>query len=462
MNSTIIRKTVFVTHAAPQDNEFATWISAKLASSGYKVWIDKRKLMGGDNSWDEIDHVLRNEAAKQVVVFTKHIVKPGVKKELAIGDAVRTKLSDPNFMIAIRNADVEYADAPPEFLRSNILNGFPNWHDCLGPLLETLRNANIPKINSPQANVLQHLIEARENGRRFVVEREELLLSNWFAVTPPPRVRYNVFNGTQEQTKAWLSACNIPYVGSGRLVGTFADPLSFSKASSFEQSFSTPYDLSFADFTNGSQPGPYTEKRPASNDIVNLLRQHFAVLASSKGLLPIEFANKEVGWFFPDNLIEKNRISFDSPDGRKIRRTVSGKFKKSRWHVCLIPKARLWPAPMYRIHANVVISEDGKTPIQGELINRRRRRLTRSWWNNVWRDRLLAAMNFLASGEGQITIHVGSELFRINAWPITATAHVSYDATDPPLPNEEDDDGNIVTSSSLDMRDDIESGEEDD
>jgi hypothetical protein len=38
------RDTVFVTHAAPQDNEFALWLSSKLSLAGYKVWVDRRRV----------------------------------------------------------------------------------------------------------------------------------------------------------------------------------------------------------------------------------------------------------------------------------------------------------------------------------------------------------------------------------------------------------------------------------
>src|ERR1700680_463154 len=89
------RTTVFVTHAAPDDNEFALWLSTKLAIAGYRVWVDRRRLRGGADAWDEIDSVLRHEAIKQIVVFTENTGKPGVKKELAIGDATRRRLSDP-------------------------------------------------------------------------------------------------------------------------------------------------------------------------------------------------------------------------------------------------------------------------------------------------------------------------------------------------------------------------------
>jgi hypothetical protein len=171
------RTTVFLTHAAPDDNEFALWLSSKLAIAGYRVWIDRRRLRGGADAWDEIDSVLRNEAIKQIVVFTDNTGKPGVKKELAIGDAMRRKLSDPRFIIPIRNDDTAYADAPPEFLRAHIINGHPNWHDCLKELFEALEAAGVPKNPSPDAGALRPIVEARENGRRFVLPRSEKALS---------------------------------------------------------------------------------------------------------------------------------------------------------------------------------------------------------------------------------------------------------------------------------------------
>src|SRR5260370_21117250 len=107
------RDTVFVTHAAPEDNDFALWLSSKLAIAGYRVWVDKQRLRGGDDFWSEIDRMLRIEAVKQIVVFTKNATKPEVKKELAIGAIVAALLNDPKFMITIRSNDVRFPHAPP-------------------------------------------------------------------------------------------------------------------------------------------------------------------------------------------------------------------------------------------------------------------------------------------------------------------------------------------------------------
>lgn len=257
--------------------------------------------------------------------------------------------------------------------------------------------------------------------------------------------------------KAWLKDCRVPHVPMGRLAGSFADPASFADASAFTQNMPSEYVIDFLEFVSGKQLGPYAERGPASNDVVSLLRQHFDQLAKARGLKPVPFANGDTGWFFPDGLLPGGKVEAVLPDGRKIRRAMSGKFKKLRWHLCLVAKARIWPQLVYRIHVNLVLSEDGGTPLPGEKTHVRRRRLTRSWWNNIWRDRLLAAMQFLANGQAAIVLTAGDTVFSVSPLPIKATVPVSYDAVDAPLPSEEDEDGTIVPSAALDDRmDDIE------
>lgn len=448
------RTTVFLTHAAPEDNQFALWLASKLAIAGYRVWIDRRRLRGGDDTWDEIDRILRNETIKQIVVFTRNTAKAGVKKELAIGDIMKSRLSDPDFMIPIRNDDISYGDAPPEFLRKNILNAYPNWHDCLKDLFETLDGANVPRTSSPDADVLRSVVDAREDGRRYVVQEPETALTNWFAIKPPVAIRYFRLGGMQEQRNAWLAGCNAPHVPMGLLAGSFSDPAGFALSSTFDLATEVGYDIPFEKFITGENLGPYLDRPAASNDVANLLRQHFAKHAESRKLLPVEFANREIGWFFPDNLIPSNRISFDAKDGRHIRRVMSGKFKSLRWHVCLLARPRIWPNLCYRIHANVVLSEDGKTPLEGDKTHKRRRRLTKSWWNDVWRDRLLAALHYLSDGDGSIRFIAGNEKIIVDTWPISVELPVSYAATDAPLAREEDDEGTIVQSAKLDDQSD--------
>jgi hypothetical protein len=164
----------------------------------------------------------------------------------------------------------------------------------------------------------------------------------------------------------------------------------------------------------------------------------------------VEFASGDRGWFFPDNLLPDRAIAFTTSTGRRVRRAMSGKFKTLRWHVCLVARPRIRPEPVYRVHINVVLSEDGKTSLAGDKTHRRRKRLTRSWWNDVWRDRLLAAMHFLADGAPGVVLTAGNDQFEVAAWPLSTELPVSYDADDPPSPSEEDEEGNIIPSAALD------------
>lgn len=43
------RQTIFISHATPDDNQFAIWLAMRLLSCGYRVWCDVRNLSkGGD------------------------------------------------------------------------------------------------------------------------------------------------------------------------------------------------------------------------------------------------------------------------------------------------------------------------------------------------------------------------------------------------------------------------------
>jgi hypothetical protein len=103
-------------------------------------------------------------------------------------------------MVPIRVDDVSFADAPPEFVRGNIIDAYPRWHDCLEELFAALDEGNIPKTPTPDASILRTIIDTREEGRRFVVRSPETYLTNWFpVVTPPKRIRYYHFDGLQTQ-----------------------------------------------------------------------------------------------------------------------------------------------------------------------------------------------------------------------------------------------------------------------
>lgn len=67
-----MRDTLFISHATPDDNDFSIWIASRLEMLGYKVWIDKEGLLGGERFWATIQKAL--DRSKSFVRLFKNIV----------------------------------------------------------------------------------------------------------------------------------------------------------------------------------------------------------------------------------------------------------------------------------------------------------------------------------------------------------------------------------------------------
>ncbi len=261
MSAPTIRDIVLITHATPEDNPFSRWLGARLAAAGYKVWVDLRSLRGGDDFWDEIDRTLRTLAIKQIVVVSPHLAKPGVKKELAIGDAVGRKLNDPSFMIPVRAADVDFSTLPPELIRHNVLNAHPNWASCLQPLLETLEEAGVPRLPTADGNFLKALVEAQEDGRLAVLDEPEMLWSNWFPIEPMPELlRLFGSKGTRNQLERWLKSSSAPHVQHSGLAATFCDPVTFQQSGAEGPSLEARFWLKTPDLLHGKEIDPFSNR----------------------------------------------------------------------------------------------------------------------------------------------------------------------------------------------------------
>ena len=449
MSVPAIRNIVLITHANPEDNPFSRWLGGRLAAAGYKVWVDLRSLRGGDDFWDVIDQTLRTVAIKQIVVVSPHLGKPGVKKELAIGDAVGRKLNDPSFMIPVRVGEVDFSILPPELIRHNTLNAHPNWAACLQPLLETLEEANVPRSLTADGDFLRALVTAQEAGRLAVLDEPEQLWSNWFPIDPmPDLLRMFGSKGTKDQFERWLSSSSAPHIAHSGLAATFCDPATFQQSGATGPTLEGRFWLKTPDLLDGKDIDPFASRADARAHVVNLLRQHWDMTMTHRGLQKFEFAAGRTGWFFPDGLVD-GAVKFALPDGRKVSRVVSGKFKDRRWHLCLVAKPMLWPMPIIRVHANMALSHDGRTPLPGAQTQRVRMRLTKSWWNDKWRDLLLAGMNWIAAGQDRISLAAGDEAFAVLSLPLSFETAKSYRANEA-RSSEEAEGGEIVLDDDLD------------
>jgi hypothetical protein len=67
---------IFISHANPDDNYFALWLSNKLEILGYDTWVDVKKVPPGDYFNQLYEDALRNETVIFLPILTLTYIVP--------------------------------------------------------------------------------------------------------------------------------------------------------------------------------------------------------------------------------------------------------------------------------------------------------------------------------------------------------------------------------------------------
>jgi deoxycytidylate deaminase len=164
--------------------------------------------------------------------------------------------------------------------------------------------------------------------------------------------------------------------------------------------------------------------------IASLLHKAWDLAISNRGLLPYQLSNQTTCWFFPDMLLPGNIATFTDYRRSERRRQLAGRSERYRasWHFGLAARPVITEPMRYCIRPHVVFSSDGKNLIDSKLaMHRLRRSFCRNWWNDRWRDMMMASMTYVAAGECKIKLHVGSSSsISVASIPMEMRAPVSF------------------------------------
>ena len=153
---------------------------------------------------------------------------------------------------------------------------------------------------------------------------------------------------------------------------------------------------------------------------------------ATKDLPVYELSNHAKCYYFVHGTVPDNRLFFQGVTGKRDRRDMIGYStrlgRKRYWHYGINAKPVLYPAPHLVLKGHVLFSNDGlKLWDNKEKTAKARRNQCRSWWNDEWRDRILAVMTHIADLDGKIQIPMASNLkLSIDCWPETFVSPVSY------------------------------------
>lgn len=427
------RRMLFISHATPEDNAFARWLALQLANEGYPVWCDLTRLLGGEDFWKDIQEAIRKRSIRFLFALSRSSnAKDGTLQELACAKAVavqvRTKIKD--FIIALKLDDLPYSEVDIEIQRLNHISFTASWAVGLNQLLKKLEEDNVPKDPrfNPNSVASWWRSQAEYSAIQGVVDKPELEISNWYRIEEFPE---NVWchNVSRRSTgKLDFDVSRLPYPAAKATDLSF---VSFAKAD--ELSDFLDESIYIASSSTIRVEDILTRNHPLSRNLVSMVRQGWESFVESQGLSVQKIPPRPSRFYLVKDKVPNNRLFFEGVNGKRTYRDVIGYATKRDglryWHYAISGKPELLPYPHIVIRGHVLFSDAGLSLwTDSEKSAKARRNQCKGWWNDEWRDRMLAVMSHLRGGNSTIEIPMSSDtVVKLSGFPDTFESPVSYE-----------------------------------
>jgi TIR domain-containing protein len=416
----IMRNMLFVSHANPEDNEFSRWLALQLTTAGYPVWCDLTQLLGGEDFWRDAEEAIRRQTSKFLYVLSRASNdKPGPRRELKIASNVQQGDHLSDFIIPLRIDDLPHGEMNIEIARLNAVDFSNNWGTGLRQLLEKLERDQVPSDARFSPQSAAEWWKANVRADQGLLRRRETYISNLLSLRlDPDRVQVYAVDGTPLSIYP-TSIPNVEYpaIGSGHSIVAFAEWHEIKESSALMgRNVTSTHSLKLAEFLDPKQAswlGPLSTRR---NILFSLFRLAWERFALGRGLARYEMAHGKAAFCFTLNVAGFTMHRFRTSLGWEGRRAFMGFYSVSRpdgpvkryWHFGLELKPMQIPQWAFAAKYHVAFSDDGNNLWESTIRSQRaRRHVCKDWWNAEWRDRLLAALNWLAQEEAEIKLAVG-------------------------------------------------------
>lgn len=435
-----MRDMVFISHANHEDNDFALWLALQVANAGYPVWCDLTKLLGGEDFWKDIEQAIRERTIKFVYVLSKKSnVKIGPLQELQVATNVARDRKFQDFVIPVLIDDLPPREFNIQLARLNAIPFSAGWASGLKSLLEKLDHDGVVRSANFSPSTVATWWRENFGAEQGLSHEEDQYLSNWFPVQiRPARIFCHSLSRTQIGKIEIQS--NLPYPGFQH--GHFL--ISFAQAGDFEgqlgDSIIITESKSYAieGLLSGQETTGFCSPKEIKGFVSQLLGLSWEKLIKDRGLSFYVLANGAKCVYPTTAQIGEGVVSFQGVLGKKASRNLIGyKTVKATdsedeyrrlWHFGISASPLVHPVLAFAMKAHVVFTKDGSTVLDNKrLLHRARRSQCKDWWNDDWRDRLLAIMAWLGASSSEIEISVGSDATAlITSEPLRFLSSVSY------------------------------------
>lgn len=396
------RSILFVSHAFPEDNIFSEWLVNRLRVAGYEPWFDLSHLTGGERIWPEAESAIRNKAFRFLFVLSLHSnTKRGTLQELNVATKVGRMHEINDFVIPLAIDDLGSDDYNIELSELAPVRFSGNWASGLSALLGKLERINTPRCSSPMAAT--QLWRERMAGHERVTSTPERLYTNNFPIRELPSEFYAYRLSQAAECQIIAAQAKVPAIHSERQIMSFV-----ANGDSIHPSLADVKPVAFPMVRE--RPRADDEARAAHNGMLALVRRAWESALLSRGLREYAMASSRRCLFFPKGFSSDERVAFETPDHQSWRALV-GESKGAQWHFGVSARVSDTMGFALALNSHVVFTDNGRDPwTADERQHRARRRIGKNWWNDKWRDLLMATMYWIAGGQELIRVPCGGEL----------------------------------------------------
>lgn len=387
------RRHLFISYAW-EDAPLAEWLALKLTSEGYLVWCDRFKLLGGESYPKDIDDAIKNQVFRLIALLSHNsISKPNPLKErtLAINIARERQI---DFLIplnvdGLKPTELDWMTSDLTFIP------FEDWAGGLKGLLKKLESIKTPRPMENGGVIASETFLHSE----IITNNQEYIYTNLlnFIKIPEAIKRFELNMDLQKGEEDFLLKIWPLHKIDPRTVLSFHSPPILPRNLKAKNKGETVWNLT------REIDGIRTIDAASS-----LLRKSIISHCLRKGMVK---SKDRKHLYFPNGLLEKNKIKYFGYKGRKTSISVIGERKdtitgKHRYYLCpdFNILRNMGEDLLLRLGIHLHFTWGNGEPMESRFALSRRKKICKFWYNHQWLSRLLAVACFLSDGKENITI----------------------------------------------------------
>lgn len=409
-----MRDTIFIGHANPEDNDFTIWLYSRITNEGYKAWCDLKDLYGGERDfWEEIEKIIRYRACKYVFAFSKSsFKKDGIKDEFEFARSIARNNNLEDFVIPLRIENVSY-DTRIGINRYNVIDFSDSWGEGLRKLLKKLEKDDIQKNPEGPINLSDLLLNTHSKNKIEVIQKKERYYSNWWQIRSlPPRMHLFQF-ATEFVAQSILEESEkYPIVRHGNYLASFEFHIEkiLKKNNHMEINPITTKTVTVSKILEGYESNQFPTLVDSQNLLKRLLKKAFKNLMYDRGLRKKDLSFNQC-FYYPKNTLYKNKALIKYHNREKYKQLVGRHFDKF-WHYGVSTQVKFYPLVCYSLKSHVLFSDDGYSIwLDESKLHSARRSKCKRWFNEYWRDLLMAFISSLAKGKNKIELRLAINFY---------------------------------------------------